>query len=262
MYNNIDVLKNAKIENFLFEHNIIVNKVESLTVSKETKKIIYNDYIVRRSNREPLQYIIGEWDFYNLNFFVGKGVLIPRQDTEILIDTVLSLNLSSPIIYDLCSGSGCIGITLNKNIPFSKVTLIEKEKDAFYYMIQNKHKNKSDSTLILDDIFLFYKKIDNNSIDIIVSNPPYISTQELFEFQKEIFYEPKSALFSGKDSLYFYKNIACLYKSKLKNNGFLVFEIGYNQGESVKKILNKNGYKDIKLIKDYNNNDRVVFCKK
>jgi len=217
--------------------------------------------INERKNNVPLQYIIGDWDFYNLTFLVGDGVLIPRQDTEILVDEVLKINTQNKNLLDVCSGSGCIGITIEKNSDIGKVVLLEKSKKAFSFLEKNITFNGSKAQGINDDL-MNYHKIANECFDIIVSNPPYIDKNGMNELSAEVKKEPKDALYGGGDGLLFYRYISKHYKKILKDGGFLFFEIGYNQKESVTEILEKNGYKNINCIKDLCGNDRIIKCNK
>ena len=215
----------------------------------------------KRADGYPLQYIIGEWEFYGYRFKVGEGVLIPRADTETLIEAVKSLELKSPVITDLCSGSGCIAITLEKEISGSEVYAIEYSDKAFSYLKENIEINYSKATAILGDVF-DEKIISGMSFsDIIVSNPPYLTGKDMENLQKEVGFEPEMALRGGSDGLEFYKKIVPFWKKKLKNNGYIVFEIGINQEEAVSGIFKENGFSDIKYYKDLSGIIRVVLAK-
>ena len=217
--------------------------------------------VSRRLKGEPLQYIIGSWDFMGRTFNVGKGVLIPRPETELLclkISEILK-NKKNAVVYDLCSGSGCIGITLKCEHPDIELYMIEKSEDALVYLEKNVEslcENKG-YTVIKGDIL----KIDDfknlPKADIIVSNPPYIRSNEVSFLQKEVTYEPKMALDGGEDGLIFYRYIIENWSLLLKGNGEFFFEIGEDQGEDVSLILNNAGF-DSFVIKDYNNHDRIV----
>lgn len=220
----------------------------------------FADLLWRVKSGEPLQYVIGKWDFYNSEFYVGSGVLIPRPETEEL--TALAVKaagkLSSPVIIDLCSGSGCIGISIAKAVPESKVYLVEKSKSAFEYLLKNAN-GVSNIIPLNQDIFSLPEM---EKADIIVSNPPYIESSEIPKLQAEVLKEPAEALDGGKDGLDFYRFISDNYKSCLKDNGILLFEIGESQGKAVFEILENCGYKDIEIIKDIYGNNRIAFCRK
>lgn len=202
----------------------------------------------------PLQYVIGKWDFYDSTFYVGKGVLIPRPETEELVDLALKYakKFANPIIYDLCSGTGCIGISVAKKIPSSTVYCVEKSEDAFYYLQKNAD-GISNVNIINDDIC---NDIDLPMADIIISNPPYIKSSEIDNLQSEVQMEPKIALDGGDDGLYFYRVISDKWSNKLKSNGYLLLEIGNDQGVTIVDAL--SSFDNINVIKDIYGNDRMV----
>lgn len=274
-------MKNAGIEDYAFESRCIIEDIMGLDrlqlamdgekQADETKKAKALLLLERRLNGEPLQYLLGEWEFYGLPFKVGKGVLIPRPDTEVLVETVLDrfmkLGKLDPEIVDLCSGSGCIAVAIQKNLPKSKVTAVELSSDAFPYLTDNIRRNGVNVKIMKGDV-LNGELLNNfadpedhgefRKIDCIVSNPPYLTEKEMGELSPEVKCEPETALYGGADGLKFYRVIACLWKEILREGGLLAFEIGYEQGEAVSDILEKSGYTDIKVIKDLGGNDRVV----
>lgn len=270
-YNDIKKqLKNAGLDDNVFEAKQIIkyitgysnaqilsNYTDKLTDFQQSNlKII----LKQRLSRYPLQYILGGWDFYGRPYKVGVGALIPRQDTETVIETCLDFlkNKENPEILDLCAGTGCIGITLACETENSSVTLVEKYDEAGRYAIENIKENAPENAkLIMGDVF--ESVLSDKKYDLIVSNPPYVKTGDMENLQPEVKFEPYYALDGGDDGLIFYKTIAKEYKKSLKDGGCLVFEIGFDQGEDVKNILLENGYKNIKIIKDYSENDRVVF---
>ena len=225
----------------------------------------------KRCSGIPLQYILGKWEFFGRTFFVGDGVLIPRPDTEILVEKVIEhfagQKNPSPEICDLCSGSGCIAVTLKKELPGAAVHAVELSSDAMPYLIKNIRHNEADVKIIKGDVtdgrllenfldpddFGEYRKIDG-----IVSNPPYLTDKELNELSREVKHEPGLALRGGADGLKFYRIISALWKEILKDGGLIAFEIGFEQGEAVKDILKKSGYKNIAVHKDLAGRDRVV----
>lgn len=220
-----------------------------------TKKLA--DFLWKLKSGEPLQYVIGKWDFYESEFKVGKGVLIPRPETEELVDEVLNFakEKKNPIIVDLCSGSGCIGISLAKKLPDSNVYCIEKSEDAFYYLEQNA-RGISNVILINDDI---NNTFDIPKADIIVSNPPYIKTDDISSLQSEVQFEPKMALDGGKDGLDFYRIINEKWFEYLKEDGILFLEIGNEQGKIIKSVL--TNFNCVEVKKDIYSNDRIVIAK-
>lgn len=225
----------------------------------------------QRSEGYPLQYLLGEWEFYGLRFKVGEGVLIPRPDTEILVETVINhfaaKKQTDPEIADLCSGSGCIAIALQKSMPRSRVTAVELSAEAMPYLAANIQRNEARVQIIkgdvtdgrlLDNFADCDSPGDHRQIDCIVSNPPYLTAEEMSELQREVAFEPALALDGGADGLKFYRIISCLWKDVLKEGGLLAFEIGFEQGEAVSELLRQSGYGDVKVIKDLGGNDRVV----
>ena len=225
----------------------------------------------KRCSVYPLQYILGKWEFFGRPFYVGEGVLIPRPDTETLIEKVLEHfaveKNDSPEICDLCSGSGCIAVTLKKELPKAVVHAVELSSEAMPYLIKNITLNCADVKIIKGDV-TDENIIDNfadtedigeyRKIDAIVSNPPYLTDREMTELSLEVKCEPELALKGGKDGLYFYRIITEKWKKILADGGLIAFEIGYEQGEAVSGILKENGCKNIAVHKDLCGNDRVV----
>lgn len=266
-----ETLDKAGIESSQFEAKELIryflNISEAEIYSDVQKKFEQRDIeqleyaLEKRAGGYPLQYIIGEWEFYGYRFKVGEGLLIPRADTETLIEAVNSLRLKSPVITDLCSGSGCIAVTLEKEISGSEVYAIEYSDKAFSYLKKNIEINNSKVHAVLGDIFDEKVILEMPLSDIIVSNPPYLTEKDMENLQKEVQFEPEMALRGGSDGLEFYKKIVPLWKKKLKNNGYIVFEIGINQEKAVSGIFKENGFSDIKYIKDLSGIIRVVLAK-
>ena len=263
-------LMSSGVEDFGFEARVIIRHITGF----DNKKILLNynnvltDYqtemlnkiIARRKERYPLQYILGEWEFYGLKFKVGEGVLIPRPDTEILVDTALQLikDIETPKVLDLCAGSGAIGIAVSGNRPDSEVYLLEKSQTAIGYLVQNIALNKTtNAKSISGDVFA--GDLSDKKYDLIVSNPPYIKSDDMKTLQTEVKYEPAMALDGGNDGLDFYKAIVGKYSNSLNNGGSICFEVGINQAEDVKKLLVGAGLSGVDTAKDLNGIDRVVF---
>ncbi len=223
-------------------------------LSAEEEKILFSA-AEKRASGYPLQYIIGSWEFFGRKFFVGEGVLIPRPETELICEYVLKYYSRSmpPRIIDLCSGSGCIAITLAKELSGTSVTAVELYDGAFEYLSRNNALHQNCVKVLKRDALESF-----GEFDCIVSNPPYITENEMKELQMEVTFEPKTALFGGNDGLDFYRAIAKNWKNNLSSGGIIVFEIGDTQGEEVKNILTENGYENAAVIKDYEGRDRVV----
>ena len=216
-------LKNAGIEDSVFEAKIIIKHITGLNnnqilteYTKELTEFQQNNLTAilrQREIRYPLQYILGEWDFYKYKFKVGVGVLIPRSDTEVLVEECAKFlkGKPSPKVLDLCAGSGCIGISLAKDFPDSAVVLVEKYTQALRYTEQNVKFNGAENTLVLEgDVFI--GTANSESYDLIVSNPPYIPPSEMAITSPEVKFEPETALLGGEDGLDFYRVIIENYK--------------------------------------------------
>lgn len=273
LYTNLkSMLRLMDIDTYTFEAKLILEKV----FESELPRILMNkdsavpenilesiqDMTEKRKNGFPIQYILGEWEFYGYTFKVGEGVLIPRQDTETLIDYVLDIcrinNIKSPKIIDLCSGTGCIAITLKKEIPDSEIYALENSESALEYLEYNAELNQADIKIIKADV-LEDKYTDKFSeFDIIISNPPYLTAQDMRELQPEVRFEPVTALYAGEDGLYFYQRITPVWKKILKSGGRIIYEIGMNQHESVSDILKSNNFGKTEFIKDTSGIIRVV----
>ena len=221
---------------------------------------IYREFIRRRSKYEPLQYIIGKVEFFGLEFIVNPSVLIPRQETEILVETIINSfkkedNLK---ILDIGVGSGNISVSVAKHLHNSKITATDISEQALTTAKNNAEMNSVSEkinfinhNILKDDL--------NEEFDIIVSNPPYISEKEFPELKDELkVYEPKSALTDFSDGLNYFKVISSKAKGLLKNNGKIFFEVGQGQSEDVEKILRENNFKEILIVKDYLKIDRVI----
>lgn len=269
-YNSIKKkLEKAGIEDFVFEAKQIIKHITGLNstqilanYNKNLTQFQENNLIAlihQREVRYPLQYIFGEWDFYGRSFYVGPGVLVPRADTETLIDLSLEFlkGKGKPEILDLCTGSGCIGITLAKEIENSKVYLVEKYKEASNYAQKNIERNSADNaSLVLGDIFEGI--LSDGEYDLIVSNPPYIPENEMKDISPETKYEPQTALLAEKNGMEFYEAIIKGYKKALKNGGMLAFEVGIKESQRVAELLVREGFTKISIKKDFNNIERAV----
>lgn len=225
-----------------------------LSVDEEKK---YFSLIERRNEKEPVQYITGKTYFYGLEFFCDKSVLIPRFDTEVLVEEVIKRAPKNSELLDLCTGSGCIAICVKHEREDIVVSASDISKEALLVAEKNKDRYNLDIKLIRSDLF---ENIDKK-FDIIVSNPPYIPTKVISGLEDKVKdFEPKGALDGGEDGLDFYKVIAKEAVNYLKDESILIMEIGFDQGEDVSDILHDNGYKNIEVIKDLNGLDRVVYA--
>lgn len=217
--------------------------------------------VARRNSGEPLQYILGETEFMGMKFKVNELILIPRQDTETLVETVIEKIGNKKVrVLDIGTGSGCVGISIAKNCKNAEVTLLDYSDSILEIAKENAELNGVGVNIERCDIL---EEVPDGKYDIIVSNPPYIETDTIFSLDNIVSsYEPVEALDGGFDGLMFYQRIAEeLAEDILEENGFIAFEIGYNQGEAVSEILDEAEFSGIKVIKDPCGNDRVVTAK-
>ncbi len=206
----------------------------------------------------PLQHITHRQEFMKMDFFVDENVLIPRPDTEILVEEVIKIaqKYNSPRILDLCTGSGAIAISLKKFEPNADITAVDISEKALEIAQKNAEKLEAKINFVKSDLF---DKLDNKKFDIIVSNPPYIRKDEIKKLSEEVQKEPKIALDGGEDGLDFYRIITEQAINYLKTGSFLCFEIGYNQKNDVIKIIeDKQNYKNTYCKKDLYGNDRII----
>ena len=271
---SIQYLKKYNVENarldaeYIFAYVLGVKRVSLILnfdeeISEENKNLI-RQYIVRRGKyREPLQYIVKEWEFYGYPIKVDERVLIPRQDTEILVEQCIYLmkERENPKILDIGTGSGAISIALAKELPESEVLGLDVSDDALKMAVVNRELNNvSNLKFLKSDVFQHVKE---KNYDLIVSNPPYIPVEEYDELMPEVKkYEPRMALTDGGDGYYFYEKISEESGNYLKNGGYLAFEVGYNQGETVSQLMEKNGFQIIGRIADYGGIERVIIGRK
>lgn len=225
----------------------------------ETNK--YRDWIARRGKFEPLQYIIGSVEFYGLKFNVNSSVLIPRQETEILVETIIEQNKSRNglKILDIGTGSGIIPVVLAKHLSDVQIISIDVSPDAISTAQNNAVLNEVEAKISFVHQSIFESVFEQDEFDIIVSNPPYVSKDEYISLQKEITeFEPKIALTDDGDGFKYYNFITGKAKFWLKKTGKLYFEVGMDQHERVIEIMNDNEFKNVAAVKDYLNIERVI----
>ena len=216
----------------------------------------------RRLEHEPLQYILGEWDFYRQRYEVSPDCLIPRSDTEILVENAIRLLPIRASFADLCTGSGCIAIsTLAERVDTTAVAL-EKFPATLALAKRNANKNGVDTRFcgILDDVLSTPKKITEHApFDAILSNPPYIRSADIEALSPEVHAEPMVALDGGDDGLIFYRAILKNYAPMLKEDGFFLFEIGYDQADALTSLAKEHNFAHVRIIRDLGGRDRVVY---
>ncbi len=215
----------------------------------------YEIAVQKRAEHIPLQYIVGEQEFMGLRFKVNSNVLIPRQDTETLVEQVLKIVKPGMKVLDLCTGSGCVLISVLKNAPELTGMGSDISKTALLVAKENAKLHEVDAEWVRSDLF------DNitETFDIVMANPPYIPTGEILSLMPEVRdFEPENALDGGADGLDFYRKIAGQVKDCLNPGGYVYMEIGYDQGEAVSELMRNAGFTEVEVIKDLARNDRVV----
>ena len=280
-----ELLKQSNINEYSLDAYLLFEDVFSISratyfvkcndiIENESRISEYLEKIKRRSERIPLQHITNSQEFMGLNFYVDENVLCPRQDTECLVEETLkaievlkksneSKKTKTIDALDMCTGSGCIAISLKKiSADISHMTAVDLSTKALQIAKKNAIDNNVDIEFINSDLFESLnegKDIGGKIYDIIVSNPPYIKTEEIYNLMSEVKdHEPMMALDGYEDGLYFYREITKASVAYIKENGWLLYEIGYDQGEAVKAIMLDNGFDDIEIIKDLAGLDRVV----
>lgn len=272
----MEFLKHKDVSEFLrkcgeekSEYTILA--LETLGISKESL-ILYPERDIEKQksrllcesfekfkNGKPLQYILGKWEFFGRDYSVGEGVLIPREDTGAVIELARDM-LSNPenkTFADLGSGSGCIAVTLACDYEMQGFA-VERSKEAYGYLSENIKMAGGRVKALLGDMFSNEVLEKLADLDLVISNPPYITGDEMKALDKRVLNEPRQALFGGEDGLDYYRNIAKTYKSKLKNGAAICFEVGFSQADAVLEILKREGYKNPCEKKDFSGKRRAV----
>ncbi len=269
------VLSDSGIEDALFEVRILaerflgLKRAEVLLLGGEGLEAREGfdglfEAVLRRAQRYPLQYILGEWEFFGLRFTVNESCLIPRPDTEVIVERCLELLSRYPAdkpkrILDLCTGSGCIGGAILASCPNSSAVLADIDEGTVALARKNLAELglASRADVICADAFSY---ACDEKFDLIVSNPPYISAEEMLSLEPELSFEPRIALTDGADGLKFYREIIERYPRMLSEGGYLVLEFGYRQGEAVRALAEERGL-CAELIYDYGGNVRGLITK-
>lgn len=229
-----------------------VHMDEELTIEQASE---YESVLKKRTEHVPLQYITGEQDFMGLPFKVSPAVLIPRQDTETLVEEALKVIKPGMKVMDMCTGSGCILISILKNVTGIEGHGFDISKQALIVAKENAKLNGVVASFERSDLF----EMVTDTYDVIVSNPPYIPTAVIDGLMPEVAqFEPFQALDGKEDGLFFYRKIVKECRKYLKENGKILFEIGHDQGQAVSDMLTYAGFSDVKVVKDLAGNDRVV----
>lgn len=270
------LLRQKGIEAYNLEARLLVAKAAGKPVAELLRGLsLYatpaieatvQEFISRRLNGEPVAYITGTWEFYGLPMVVTPDVLIPRMDTEVLVDTAKELLVGRKMdarILDLCCGSGCITCALGHELPATKLVAVDISMGALEVCRQNVALNRLTSRVIsLQADAAASPPLGIGQFDLIVSNPPYIASDEILTLDSSVRdYEPVWALDGGKDGLRFYKGIIKYWKSVLRPGGWLLFEVGEGQAETVKDFLLAGGFEDADTRRDTAGTERVVFAR-
>ena len=248
----------------------------------------------RRESREPLQYLCGRWPFLDFELAVGPGVLCPRADTEVVAEAAAQTlaGCAAPKVLDLCAGTGCLGRGIKRLCPTASVTCVEKSPEALHYLVCNVRTalrslpqgstedvlEEDEPTLgsgllgiaalppaaqaVEGDLFDYWRGLPEGGLDLIVSNPPYLTASEMEDLQPEVAKEPAMALAAGEDGLDFYRALARHYQTPLRPGGTLALEIGWQQREAVCALLQAEGWTQIRCIQDLGGNDRCILAQR
>lgn len=248
----------------------------------------------RRESREPLQYLCGRWPFLDFELAVGPGVLCPRADTEVVAEAAAQTlaGCAASKVLDLCAGTGCLGLGIKRLCPTASVTCVEKSPEALHYLVCNVRTalrslpqgstedvlEEDEPTLgsgllgiaalppaaqaVEGDLFDYWRGLPEGGLDLIVSNPPYLTASEMEDLQPEVAKEPAMALAAGEDGLDFYRALARHYQTPLRPGGTLALEIGWQQREAVCALLQAEGWTQIRCIQDLGGNDRCILAQR
>jgi release factor glutamine methyltransferase len=225
-----------------------------------------NAFVARRESREPLQHLTGEAHFRNITLQVGKGVFVPRPETEwvtsLAVDATKACAAAEPIVFDLCAGSGAIGLAIASEVPNAKVIGIEKSADAFGYTKRNYEAIAPDNGLaLLGDLSEAPAEYDGIT-DVVISNPPYIPSQMIPVYPEVALHDPGLALYGGEDGLDVVRVVSQTAQRLLRDGGFLVIEHADMQGEAMRNLLLNDGWKQVRTHQDFNGRDRAATATK
>jgi release factor glutamine methyltransferase len=216
--------------------------------------------VEQREKRYPLQYLIGEWYFYRQTYRVTPDCLIPRPDTERLVEEAIRLLPPNAFFADLCAGSGCIAVSILAERPDTHAVAVDKFPATLALAVENAHRNGVADRLIplCADVLAPDFAPSEHPLDAILSNPPYIPSAVIPTLEPELFAEPVAALDGGEDGLIFYRTLLQTQAKRLTTGGFFLFEIGFDQGDALRRYGEKFGFSQCRILQDYGGNDRVV----
>ncbi len=266
----IEKLKRISPEEYENEAKILIehftkNRISHYLVNRDEEiacEELY-DALKKREERVPLQYIIGKWEFYRQTYIVNENCLIPRFDTEILVEKAIEFLPQNAHFIDLCTGSGGIAVSTLAEREDTTALMVDKFPATLEIASQNAILNGVDKrvTPMLLDVLSEENALCSMEFDAILSNPPYIRPEVIEMLSDEVKHEPYAALYGGKDGLIFYNKIIKDYSKFLKKDGFMLFEIGFDQADDLQRIASENGFA-CKIFKDYGANDRVAMLTK
>ena len=244
-------IENPREAAYLFEHVFGMKHYDPRVELNEEKTAEFEALIERRVEGIPYQYLIGKAPFLDIDLHCGEGVLIPRPDTETLVEIAAKECEKNSLkrILDLCSGTGCIGIGIKRSVPGSDVTCVEKSEEAYRYLAKNCSEFCPDIQCVNADLFDFLPDHDGE-YDLITCNPPYLTGKEMDELQKEVRYEPREALFGGDDGLDFYRRMKPYVFSALRDGGYVIFEGGDDQLDLIMEIYVDDGLFEGRIEED------------
>lgn len=264
-----EYLENAQTDNAAFDARCLLEKLMNVDTSQfllkrgeEADAKLIADYlglIRRRVSGEPLQYILGEWEFMGHTFAVGSGVLIPRPETELLVEFAdkFLADKKSPVVFDLCSGSGCIAISIAKKYKKAEIYAVEKSSEAFSFLKKNVKINKIRNIEAVNGDIFDTNLLNGIKPDLIVSNPPYIKTSDIPLLQREVRHEPVMALDGGEDGYDFYKILTEIWLPRLNKGGAIAVECAEDQADEISKMISSLGL-NTEIINDLSGFPRIV----
>lgn len=262
----IKILSDGGVENAAYDARELFSAIcgtsrsELVSLEISSDSVALADAIKRRAKREPLQYIIGEVGFYREAYTVSPACLIPRADTELLVDYAVKHIPSGECFIDLCTGSGCVAISTLKNTQGTRAFAVDISNAALEIARINAERNGVIERLVLRECDAMSAPIADRCFAVL-SNPPYVTEAAYRELMPEIYFEPRIAFVGGEDGLDFYKNITRIYRNIISDDGFIAYEIGYDQGDALRKIADELSM-TAEILKDYSGNDRVAVLKK
>ena len=266
----IDKLQSVSPDEYENEAKILIEYFTKKRIShylinenEEISSSALDDAIKKREMHIPLQYIIGKWEFYRQTYIVNENCLIPRSDTEVLVEKATELLPRNAHFIDLCTGSGCIAISTLAERDDTTAIMVDKFPETLKIASQNAIVNGVNNRVMpmLLDVLNEENALCEMCFDAILSNPPYIRPEVIEKLSDEVKHEPYVALYGGDDGLIFYNKIIKDYSKFLKKDGFMLFEIGYDQADDLQRISAENGFA-CQIFKDYGGNDRVALLRK